>query len=103
MTTTSEAPNKGSTLKDLVVTAAVATVVSALVSPFLRRWTEPETPAEPPDAPPQESEPDDLSAQLERLLDVPDPFPTATSNLRGERSFRTRKMTDDDDSDDLEP
>lgn len=102
MTTTSEAPSKGSTLKDLVVTAAVATVVSALVSPWLRRWTEPPLPAAPPEPPPPDTPPDDdLGLRIERLLAVPNSFPT-TSNPRRERGI-TRRRADDDDSDDLEP
>jgi hypothetical protein len=105
MTTTNEAPNKASTLKDLVVTAAVATVVSALVSPWVRRWTEPEAPTGPPQPPPQDEPPEDLSAHLERLLDVPDPFATTRESARRQRDLRTstRRPTDDDDDDDLDP
>lgn len=105
MTTTNAEQSKASTLKDLVVTAAVATVVSALVSPWLRRWTEPDTPTGPPQPPPQDAIPEDLSAHLERLLDVPDPFATKRDSPRRERDLRTstRRPTDDDDDDDLDP
>ena len=101
---TSESASKTSTLKDLVVTAAVATVVSALVSPWLRRWTEPQQASVPPQGPPSEAVPDDLGARIERLLEVPNSFPTvAMTSPRQERGLRTRRPTDDDDSDDLEP
>ena len=100
---TTQASSKGSTLKDLVVTAAVATVVSALVSPWLRRWTEPPSEAPDDEPPPTEPPPEDLSPQLHRLLEVPDSFPTSSNRPRRERGFATRRRTDDDERDDLEP
>lgn len=103
MTTTSEAPSKASTLKDLVVTAAVATVVSALVTPWIRRWTDPQATTDPPDAPPPDPVPEDFGVHLERLLEVPDSFSTAMTSSRRERDLRSRRPIDDDDSEDLEP
>lgn len=101
---TSESASKTSTLKDLVVTAAVATVVSALVSPWIRRWTEPQASTDPSQVPPSEAVPDDVGVRIERLLEVPNSFPTiAMTSPRQERGLRTRRRTDDDDSDDREP
>ena len=57
---TTQSPSR---LKDLVVTAAVASVVSALVGPMLRRWVE-GTPRLPTDNP-------------EDLDNEPSTFPTA--------------------------
>lgn len=102
--TTSEASSKGSKIKDLVVTAAVASVVSALVYPWMRRWLDPiamgmgpppPLPASPPAGPP----PDEFDARLERLLEVPDPF---APELRRERS-RTPTRRNVDEDDDHEP
>lgn len=79
MSTAPEAPSRGSRVKDLVLTAAVASVVSAVVAPWLRRWlgatgVGPALPPAPvaPEGP--ESKTDDFDERLERLLDVPDPF-----------------------------
>jgi hypothetical protein len=102
--TTSETPSKGSKIKDLVVTAAVASVVSALVYPWMRRWLDPITsgmgppqPATPPAGLPT----DEFEARLARLLEVPDPF---APELRRERSrTTTRRNESDADDDDPEP
>lgn len=105
--TTSDASNKGSKLKDLVVTAAVASVVSALVYPWMRRWLDPITSglgppqALPPGNPSREPPADDFDARLERLLDVPDPFAPGLRYPRGQDHSRRNETHDDDD--DLEP
>lgn len=102
---TSEASSKGSRLKDLVITAAVASVVSALVYPWMRRWLDPFASGMGPHAMPPgtspEKESDEFDARLERLLEVPDPFAPEPRRERS-RSTSRRNETDDDD-DDLQP
>lgn len=90
---TTDASNSGSKLKDLVVTAAVASVVSALVYPWMRRWLDPITAGlgPPQERPPAAPAPDDFDARLERLLDVPDPF---APELRLPRSIGTKEERD---------
>ena len=69
----------GSKLKDLMVTAAVASVVSAVVAPWIRRWMDgPEgTPSTGPrsESPTDLAPTDDYEQRLERLLKMPDPSP----------------------------
>lgn len=77
--TTDTAPSAGSKLKDLVVTAAVASLVSAVVAPWIRRWLDgPMATAhghpQLSSAPKPLTPPDDFNAHLERLLEVPNPF-----------------------------
>lgn len=78
MSTTTDGASRGSKIKDLVVTAAVASVVSALVAPWIRRWMDGPSVAGA-GVPPQPGQPlavarDDFNARIERLLEVPDPF-----------------------------
>ena len=87
MTTSSDAPSQRSTLKDLVVTAAVATVVSALVSPWLRRWIEPQAATLP--LPQEDEAPELLTAHIEKLIDVPNSFPTRRTDPRRARGITT--------------
>jgi len=103
MATTSGTPAKGSKIKDLVVTAAVASVVSALVLPFMQRWLYPITGAGPGGKPPDPDAPpvDEYQARLERLLEVPDPFTPAPRTTWGPRTSRRDESHDDDD--DLQP
>ncbi len=80
----------GSKVKDLVVTAAVASVVSAVVAPWVRQWlggmgldASPVPPKEAPPAPP----PDDFNERIERLLEVPQPITQrAVAAVTGRRS-----------------
>ncbi len=103
--TTTTAPASGSKLKDLVVTATVATVVSALVSPWVRRWLDgPHLPTGAPAPLPNSDEPtvaavgpDVFETRVERLLDVPNPF---ADRVLGETEDHTRRSTDDEDDED---
>lgn len=103
MTTTT--PASGSKLKDLVVTATVATLVSALVSPWVRRWLDgPPVPTGAPaplpssDEPPVASSgPDLFETRVERLLDIPNPF---ADHVLGETEDHTRRSTDGEDDED---
>ena len=79
-----DASNKGSQVKNLVVTAAVASLVSALVSPWVRRWMDAvDAPGALPAKPPP---PDDFNARLERLLDLPESFSPETTATVSRRS-----------------
>lgn len=94
MSTTTDIATSGSKLKDLVVTAAVASVVTALVAPWIRRWmdgpiaktTEPAAPS--PAAAPVAA--GDFDARLERLLEVPNPF---SGSAPTERPVTTRTQS----------
>lgn len=94
---TSDASSKGSKLKDLVVTAAVASMVSALVFPWMRRWLDPLAGVRPPPDPSVDPPPDDFDGRLERLLDVPDPFALELRAPRGQAHTRRNETHDDDD------
>jgi hypothetical protein len=110
MTATIDPSGKGSPLRDLVITAAVATVVSALVSPWLRRWMDPGPSGMGqvmPASMPPTGAPDEFEARLDRLLEVPDSFSNAAvaiSSSRRERHGETnRRRKDVDVEEDREP
>lgn len=93
----------GSRVKDLVVTAAVASVVSAMVAPWIRRWMD-GTGLVPSPVPPPEAEPtltlDDFDQRLERLLEVPQPISTrAVAAAKGGRAWIKEQANDGKDHD----
>lgn len=112
---TTKAQRSGNRVKDLVVTAAVASVVSALVAPWVRRWMDgggmgfgPQPGALPPGTvQPQVDAVDDYAMTLERLLDVPNSFPpnvgAAFAPRRASMNTNRREDDDDDVDDDLGP
>lgn len=80
-------------LRDLVVTAAVASVVSAIVGPRVQRWLEQrEQEPEPEPEPPDRLSPDDFDDRIQRLLEGPEPFPGKA--LAEATPRRTRTETD---------
>ncbi|MCA9652539.1 MAG: hypothetical protein KC501_21665 [Myxococcales bacterium] len=99
MSPAAESPDKGSRVKDLVITAAVASVVSALVAPWIRRLMGDGggmlalPSAEPQRGAPAQA-PDDFDERLERLLDVPEPITNDAMAAVSGRRRNSRRTID---------
>ena len=76
MTTEQAKPNR---LRDLAVSAGVATVVSAFLAPWIQRffirWQQPAVAPQPTTTQPQAPEPDPYLPMLDRLIDGPEAVP----------------------------
>ena len=115
MSAKAETSSRNNRIKDIAITAAVASVVSALVAPWVRRWMDagglgpspqPQTMPQLPAG--QAAQPtDDFDLRFQRILEVPDPFvPMAGRRRVAPRASwqpQTDERSEDDEDDDPEP